>query len=118
MANARQAMRPVISRSTPAATSLMARSNPARAETLSLRASRLAVTASHPVVNQPWNTRPEEMEALRRSGATEVARFTGPPPMLPPGMVFDLLDAEYVPLVGAEQLERPGPTLTIWSIPP
>ena len=33
---------------------------------------------------------------------------------LPGTLVYDPLEADYAPLVGAEHVLRPGPTLTIW----
>ena len=72
MANARQAVRPVISRSTPAATSLAARSSPVRAETPSRRASRRPVISGSRSATAP--------AAAAGSGRFPEARRSGGPP--------------------------------------
>jgi hypothetical protein len=73
MANARQAVRPVISRSTPVATSLTARSSPVRAETPSRRASRRPVISGSRSATAP-------AAAARNGRFPEARRSGGPPP--------------------------------------
>jgi hypothetical protein len=54
---------------------------------------------------------------LREAGAREVARFAGLEAPIPDDVVFDRIDADYVPLRGAQHVEHPGPSLTIWEVP-
>jgi hypothetical protein len=76
-----------------------------------------AVTASHPVVFPSLDTPPEALAMLRDAGAREVARFAGLEAPVPDDVVFDRIDADYVPLRGAQYVEHPGPSLTIWEVP-
>jgi hypothetical protein len=76
-----------------------------------------AVTASHPVVFPSLDTPPEALAMLREAGAREVARFAGLEAPIPDDVVFDRIDADYVPLRGAQHVEHPGPSLTIWEVP-
>jgi len=76
------------------------------------------VTSTHPVVTPEMHTPPRLLQRLHDAGARPVAVFAGAPDPLPPGVVFDPLDADYLPLRGAWRLERPGPTITVWEVPP
>jgi hypothetical protein len=76
------------------------------------------VTAEHPAVSRHLNVSPRILAALRAARARPVVTFEGGPAVLPPGVVFDPPEAEYVPLTGFELLQRPGPNLTIWAVPP
>ena len=77
----------------------------------------VVVAASHPVVVNGMNVAPGVLDSLRARGARPVATFSGIDDPLPPGVVFDPIDAEYVPLTGAELVQRPGPNITIWALP-
>jgi hypothetical protein len=55
-------------------------------------------------------------QVLRRVGATPVARFPGIVGD-PQGLVYDPVDADFTPLAGFEAVARPGPDMTIWSVP-
>jgi hypothetical protein len=79
--------------------------------------SRFVVVAHHPVALADMNVPPAVTDTLRARGGRVVARFAGVAEPVPDGLVFDPIDADYVPLVGAERLERPGPNLTIWEMP-
>ena len=76
------------------------------------------VTADHPVVLPQVAPSPAVLAALRAADARPVAIFEGTPAPLPRGVVYDPLEAEFVPLSGSELLRRPGPNLTIWAVPP
>jgi hypothetical protein len=43
-----------------------------------------------------------------------VATFRGAPESLPPSVVYDPIEAAYVPMRG--RVERPGPNLVIWEL--
>jgi hypothetical protein len=75
------------------------------------------VTASHPIVFPELDTPPKALAMLRAARARQVARFAGLEAPLPEGVLFDRIDADYVPLRGGQHVERPGPTLTIWQVP-
>jgi hypothetical protein len=75
------------------------------------------VTAAHPGLFPQLDTPQPYLETLRKMGARQVAAFDGAPTPLPPGVVFDPIDADYVPLRGWNALRLPGPNLTIWELP-
>jgi hypothetical protein len=75
------------------------------------------VEASHPAVLTGMNFPPALRDALRAAGALAVARFPAVSATLPEGVVYDPLDADYVPLRGFDRIERPGPNLVVWAIP-
>jgi hypothetical protein len=75
------------------------------------------VDATHPIVCREMNMPDAEREALRAAGARAVARFDGHPDPLPPAVVFDPVEGDYVPMTGFDALERPGPNVTIWALP-
>jgi hypothetical protein len=55
--------------------------------------------------------------ALRTAGATPAAQF---PSVVGDAqtVLYDPIDADFTPLAGFAALERPGPALTIWRVPP
>lgn len=75
------------------------------------------VEAYHPAVLTEMNFPPALREDLRAAGAEVAARFTAVPTPLPADVVYDPLDADYLPLAGFRRVERPGPNVTIWVIP-
>jgi hypothetical protein len=77
----------------------------------------IVVTAAHPSPQPALATPAANEERLRAAGYRVAARFEGVPEPTPPGLVYDPLEADYVPLVGAELVPRLGPTLTIWEAP-
>jgi hypothetical protein len=77
----------------------------------------LVVTAEHPIILDDLEFRRGARRALVRAGARPVASFDGLPVPLPAGVLFDPIDSDYTPLLGADLLERPGPNLTLWSVP-
>jgi hypothetical protein len=78
---------------------------------------RFVVTAHHPVVLGGMNPPPAYIEKLRAVGARPVAEFEGVREPLPPGVIYDPPDADYVPLAGFEAVTRPGPNIVIWELP-
>jgi len=76
------------------------------------------VAAAHPAVQPELDARRKASAALTRVGAERLVEFPGAPTPLPPGVLFDPIDADYTPLLGAGRLDRPGPTLTVWRVPP
>jgi hypothetical protein len=77
----------------------------------------IVVTASSPSPQPALATPASNDERLRAAGYRVAARFGGVPEPAPPGLVYDPLEADYAPLVGAELVPRLGPTLTIWQAP-
>ncbi|MGH7895649.1 MAG: glycosyltransferase family 39 protein [Candidatus Binatia bacterium] len=80
-------------------------------------AGGLVVTAEHPVLT-PWATTPPEVAALVQERGTIEARFVGLEADRAPATLFETIDANFVPLRGLTRVETPGPTLTIWRLPP
>jgi hypothetical protein len=78
---------------------------------------RIVVTAHHPVVTQALNIPPAFEDRLRAEGAQPLAEFAGVREPVPAGVIYDPIDADYLPLTGAAQIDRPGPTVTIWELP-
>ncbi len=77
---------------------------------------RYVVMTHHPVVvrsAEPPDTYRERIEA---AGGRQVAEFRGFDEPLE-GVVYDPIDANYVPLVGFDRILRPGPNLTVWELP-
>jgi hypothetical protein len=77
----------------------------------------IVVTAAHPVILDDRKFQRLAADALAQAGARRVATFDGVPMPLPAGVLFDPIDSDYTPLLGADLLERPGPNLTVWSVP-
>lgn len=77
----------------------------------------IVVTAWHPAPSKALSTPVVNDERLRAAGYVVAARFEAVPDPPPPGLVYDPLDADYAPLVGAASVPRLGPTLTIWRAP-
>jgi hypothetical protein len=77
----------------------------------------IVVTATHPSPQPALATPAVNEERLRAAGYHVAARFTGVPEPTPPGLVYDPLEADYAPILGAELVPRLGPTLTIWQAP-
>jgi hypothetical protein len=77
----------------------------------------VVVEAEHPKVLSDYNFPPALKEQLAAAGAVPLIRFPAVSEPLPEGIVYDPLDADYVPLAGFEAVERPGPNVTIWRIP-
>jgi hypothetical protein len=78
---------------------------------------RFVVTADHPTVLRGWYASPEQLAKLEAAGARVVARFDGFTEPISPAVVFEPIEADYVPLSGFDRLIRPGPNLTIWEVP-
>jgi hypothetical protein len=78
---------------------------------------RFVVTAGHPTLFGFICTPLGVVATLQAVGARPVARFDGTPPVLPSDVVYDPIDADYVPLRGWNALIRPGPNLTVWHVP-
>jgi hypothetical protein len=78
---------------------------------------RLVVTAHHPVIQPGYSVTAEQLAALEAKGARVVARFEGFREPIPPHVVFEPAEFDYVPLAGFDGLIRPGPNLTIWQLP-
>jgi 4-amino-4-deoxy-L-arabinose transferase-like glycosyltransferase len=79
--------------------------------------SPVVVTSSHPVVVKVARIPPVYLDRLRAAGARPVAEFVGFREPLT-DVVYDPIDADYVPLSGFERIERPGPNITIWALSP
>jgi hypothetical protein len=77
----------------------------------------IVVTASHPSPQPALATPAANDERLRAAGYRVAARFDGVPEPTPAGIVYDPLEADYAPILGAERVPRLGPTLTIWQSP-
>jgi hypothetical protein len=77
----------------------------------------VVVESRHPLVATDLTPPPEVAAALRAAGAQPVAEFRGYPEPLPSGVVYDTMDADYVPLRGFTALVRPGPNITLWRLP-
>ena len=77
----------------------------------------IVVTATLPV-ELPGLTAPEVLARLREAGARPLATFESVSTPLPLGVIYDPLDADYLPLTGADRLERPGPNITVWRLAP
>ncbi|MGH7895808.1 MAG: hypothetical protein ACREQL_14140, partial [Candidatus Binatia bacterium] len=82
-----------------------------------LPTASVVITATLPV-ELPGLTTPEVVERLRGAGAHPLVTFESAPTPLAADVVYDLLDADYLPLAGAEHLQRPGPNVTVWMLPP
>lgn len=77
----------------------------------------IVVTAAHPTILNDQKLHAAAAQALLLAHAQPVATFESLPVPLPPDVLFDPIDSDYTPLLGADHLERPGPTLTVWSVP-
>jgi hypothetical protein len=74
------------------------------------------VTATHPAIRVQTNPPPGYLAALAQAGAEPVATFQG----LwgdASHSVYDVPDADYVPLDGFDAVLRPGPDITVWKLP-
>jgi hypothetical protein len=78
---------------------------------------RYVVTASHPSVLPEWLTAAEQLAKIEAAGGEVVARFESFTEPLPARVVFEPVEADYMPLAGFDALIRPGPNLTIWRMP-
>jgi hypothetical protein len=78
----------------------------------------LVVTLTHPDPRvQQWASTDPTTVTFLRQHATLLVTFTGMPDDVPPEEVlFEPIDANFVPLRGAGRLVAPGPTITIWRI--
>ncbi|HXJ34657.1 MAG TPA: glycosyltransferase family 39 protein [Candidatus Eisenbacteria bacterium] len=81
------------------------------------REGGFVVTSDHPVLDR-WARTPPEVQDLLAARGTVVARFAGIDPAAAEQTLFEPIDANFVPLRGACTLDAPGPTITIWRLPP
>ncbi|MGH7895650.1 MAG: hypothetical protein ACREQL_13345, partial [Candidatus Binatia bacterium] len=89
---------------------------PRRLEALGRRGG-FVVTAEHPVLTQ-WDQTPSVVRELLASRGTVVKRFVGLSAEVADRTLFDPIDANFVPLRGMDALQAPGPTITVWYLPP
>jgi hypothetical protein len=78
---------------------------------------RWIVTATHPVVHKGMNPPPEYLAKLEAASARPVARFDAFREPIPASVVYEPVEADYVPLTGFRALDRPGPNLIVWELP-
>jgi len=75
------------------------------------------VLARHPVVLRGMNPSPALVHRLHAAGARCVATFRAIREPLASDVLYDVLDADYLPLRGFGYVLRPGPNITIWQVP-
>ena len=75
------------------------------------------VLARHPVVLRGMNPSPALVHRLHAAGARCVATFRAIRQPLGSDVLYDELDADYLPLRGFGYVLRPGPNITIWQVP-
>src|SRR5438876_214149 len=75
------------------------------------------VLARHPVVLRRMNPPYPLVHRLRAAGARCVATFRAIRQPLASNVLYDELDADYLPLRGFGDVLRPGPNITIWQLP-
>src|SRR6266404_2972677 len=75
------------------------------------------VLARHPVVLRGMNPSPALVHRLHAAGARCVATFRAIREPLASDVLYDVLDADYLPLRGFGSVLRPGPNITIWQVP-
>jgi len=75
------------------------------------------VLARHPVVLRRMNPPYPLVHRLRAAGARCVATFRAIRQPLASDVLYDELDADYLPLRGFGDVLRPGPNITIWQLP-
>jgi hypothetical protein len=77
----------------------------------------VVVTARHPVILSGMNPPDEVEQKLRAAGATVSTSFIGVREPLDDCLLYDPVDADYVPLRCLGAVERPGPNITVWTVP-
>jgi hypothetical protein len=78
---------------------------------------RFVVTTHHPAVLRGTNIPPEYLARLDAAGARPVAHFEAFREPIPASVVYEPVEADYVPLAGFGALIRPGPNVTVWELP-
>jgi hypothetical protein len=78
----------------------------------------IVVTTDHPFLPQ-FARMPDDLRRLLAERGTVLARFDGLDASIAhPGLLYEPLDAMFVPMSGFAQVSAPGPNIAVWAVRP